>query len=699
MPTAGTHITIIERLALESDLAPMLGKPNAAADDPDPAALQMRYAKLGAIGPDLFYALLDYDWPLQDLANFFAKYSGAVECINDVTHQLEGFGLKVASDVTFGVSDTAKQVVDEIKEVVVNVNGVMNELMVVLVTDGYNFFTFFEAKRQSDKPRTDWYWADYLHYVRSGRFVYQLFQNAQNDPNLRAYAYGYLSHYITDVVGHPYVNQVVGAPWRLYWQRHHLVENFMDSYVWDRWHDSNPPLPPPSNEEAPLDTIRSAPNELGMGAPFTSARLNDHIHIGDPSGTDPIDTLVTDICKKIHHALEDIGIAEPMPFPPGDPAFQKWTQMMAKTFKDTYPGPWQPPENLLKPNIGGLGRSDGYPTPDDIGAAYVVLRMFLRSATEEKVKEPEFPDISEDVWNAIKKMLDNIGHDLSSITPPPHIGGGGSLSLSSLWDAIKRWVEWACDTASKLAEAALDLLKGVLDTAGALLIDMVKALLYLVKKGLFELYKAIRFFLVRTAYAIPFTDELNDTIAGQVSATSLWTVPSRPTGAYPFEEVPDPERTTFASSYAPWVSPEMMPQVQALSPNLLEMPPTWPGPYKTGAKPDDLIDAPHGQREMMAASGPNSGPFDLTLPLPLPQADVANYDFGGAIANCRSAFISVDAALRANNMPPPQDFFPDYNLDGDRGYAWPCWDVTTPPNGLDPASHAAPVVVIPQAIT
>src|SRR5262249_23933658 len=158
----------------------------------------------------------------------------------------------------------------------------------------------------------------------------------------------------------------------------------------------------------------------------------------------------------------------------------------------------------------------------------------------------------------------------------------------------KNWVKWAVDTAGKLAQAALDLLKGVLTAAGTLLVEMVKALLYLIKKALFELYKAIRFYLVRTAYAIPFTDELTDTIAGSVSALSLGTVPRSWQVFFPFEEVPDPERTRLFSSYAPWMSPDSMAQVQALGPNMLELPTTWPGPYQLGDSPDALLDRPLG---------------------------------------------------------------------------------------------------------
>ena len=103
---------------------------------------------------------------------------------------------------------------------------------------------------------------------KSGKFARKLIENARatGDPNLLAYAYRYLTHYVTDTVGHPYVNRVVQGPWRVYWQRHHLVENFIDAYAWDRWHVSNLLPTPPSTSEQPLDTLSAMPNVTGAGA-------------------------------------------------------------------------------------------------------------------------------------------------------------------------------------------------------------------------------------------------------------------------------------------------------------------------------------------------------------------------------------------------------------------------------------------------
>jgi hypothetical protein len=57
-------------------------------------------------------------------------------------------------------------------------------------------------------------------------------------------------------------------------------------------------------------------------------------------------------------------------------------------------------------------------------------------------------------------------------------------------------------------------------------------------------------------------------------------------------------------------------------------------------------------------------------------------DFGGAYENCIIAFQKAKAAEAAGVIP--DDLFPNYNLDGDRGYGWPTWDVKVPCTGLNP---------------
>ena len=176
-------------------------------------------------------------------------------------------------------------------------------LMATAINEGLNFWPIFEARRQLDQPRSSWFWADYLHYVGTGKFVRELFLHSVGKPNFQAFAYGYLTHYITDVVGHPFVNHVVGSPWRMYFQRHHLVENFSDAYIWDRWHASHPGGDDADTGEQPLipDSQCTQSGIRNNRAPFTFARLHDHLNIEIVVGQDPVDQFIQSICDNIRN--------------------------------------------------------------------------------------------------------------------------------------------------------------------------------------------------------------------------------------------------------------------------------------------------------------------------------------------------------------------------------------------------------------
>src|SRR5262249_4229400 len=145
-----------------------------------------------------------------------------------------------------------------------------------------------------------------------GELVSNLLRGARDtgNPNLHAYAAGYLCHYVTDIIGHGYVNQIVQAPYRLYWQRHHLVETFIDAYEWNRWHVAQPAPKPPTTEEQPLDRLATRPNETGAGAPLSFARLHDHILIGTSTLGDPVDSVIQSVCTAIRSGLFQLGVAE-----------------------------------------------------------------------------------------------------------------------------------------------------------------------------------------------------------------------------------------------------------------------------------------------------------------------------------------------------------------------------------------------------
>lgn len=696
MPTSATHITVVERVAASNAaLQKLLGNPFV---DPNSAAgLKMKYSKLGALGPDIFYAMADYGSDLQDLENFLIKVAGSFECIGELMERVGRFINGVESQITFGVSDSIHQTFNLIKASVTE--GV---LALIVGPAGVNLWPVFEAARQKDNPREGWFWADYLHYIKSGKFLHALIANAKKTGNdkLVAYAYGYLTHYVTDVVGHPYVNQVVQGPWRLYWQRHHLVENFMDAYVWDRWHVSNPPPPPPSTAEQPLDSFVTVPNTTGTGAPVTYSRLNDHINIGGTSVGDPVDDLVKAVCDKIDQGLFDIGVAEDIdPVEPSDADFKAWCNLMADTIKEVYDSKagHRVPENLK----GGVTnpRPDGYPRADDVAAAYGTFRLVLKMATEENIKEPQPPDILGDISAAVDQLIQDLQNNLNSFPPPPSISTGGSFSWDSLWDAIKKIAEWIGETLAAAGKTVFDFINDLINTVGTAVTEPIKYALYLLNKALFSVYSAFRDVLVYAAYAIPYTNKLSVDMGGGNNSSILWqSAGNAPGNRYPVEEIPE-ERKKIASSYAPFVPPDQQSASQNGNGSIfLEHPNfSFTAPYQpvggSMLTPDVFLDPPLGPDNMFLKTGPQQpgmAPIEAnahTFKSPLVNSiSVIRKNFGGAVAN------SIKGIELAETGFPGDTLLPDYNLDGDRSYAWPCWDITDPVPANMPGETKTPLV-------
>ena len=654
VPTSATHITIIQRIAAsDPKYGAVLGNPDPMLPFSDPEAIKMRFASLGACGPDFLYALMDYGPELQDLENILVKtaatFSGLAELMSGVQEYVDG----VVNTITLGVSDSLKQTSQTLTAVI------HEGLFALLASGGVNPMAFFEARRQQDYPRNQWFWADVLHYWRSGTFAQKLVDEAKatGNANLIAYAYGYVTHYVTDTVGHPYVNQVVGAPWRLYWQRHHLVENFVDAYVWDRWH--TPTSAAFAAAEPPLDTLVAAPNAMGAGAPVTYARLNDHVNIGT-AVPDPVDKIVNDVTAQLNSLLANIGIAvKTEPAPPSDADALAWSQMFVRTLHQTYDG--FAPINLARTQfmLGGTPttRPDGFPVAEDIAAAYGGFRLLLRVATEETVQDPRPPNIASDISAAANKIAVDIAASLAGIPPPPALPNGGAFSVSAIVDALEKALDWAAKVAEATIKAAFDLIADTMVLGIAPVTDSVKYALWLVAKALYALYRSFRDVLMLRSYASPFTDQLAINVGG-LSTASLWQSPGNPANTtpptYPHEELIE-QRKTYGSSYVPFTVPSTASELPGLD---------FIAPYAASALPDAFIEGPTLD-DMFAATGPQAVIRDRAGN-PIGFADDPK-DFGGAIANSIRAIDLAMAAAPAG--------FPNYNLDGDRTYAWPCWDV------------------------
>ena len=711
MPGSGTHATIIQHLAQENaTFMAALGDPtlnaNVISYESD-AALLSRYAMLGAMGPDIFYAMLDYGADIQAFEDTVIKIAGTLECVGDLSEKINDLINSAGGTITNGVWTSIQDTFGYLSSIL------KDSILDVLITE-CNFWQLFLPLRQVDDYRQNWYWADYLHYVKTGCFAQRLLDKCQtfsSDPRttsfLKAYALGYLTHYVSDTVGHAYVNRIVESPWRNTWQRHHLVENFIDAQIWDHWHNPSAPVPAPSTDEASLDlildqtTADSPSRQIGDGAPLHYARLNDLCNIGSAAIDVTISNAIASVCNTIENGLFQLGVSSvPDLATPDDPAFVAWTNFMAEAMWEVYPPnpPATPPtlqdhptklsRNKIATSVPGVCPDPGgYPSPDDIAGAYGVYRIVLSLATEEDIDPPVFPNISGDISSILAQLQSSIQTALSqnNVPPPPAIPSGGSFSLSSLWDAISSYAGWVAAVGAAVAQAVGEIILAAIEAAaaltGAVITDTIKVGLWALNSALFSLYHTVRMPLVMSAYSVPLTEDLTGSF-GPLNLKSLWTpIAAADPKMYPIEPVVSQRDFTPNSKHAPSPYQPFFPP-STLS-TLVEQPPTTPpAALLLWSMPNNMLETPipAGSVPMLSSIGPAPA---TTVPLHNTDgsliANLETFDgtkrfFGGVFANCEAA-LNVAIPYVSGTPMPQGTMLPDYNLDSDRGYAWPSWDV------------------------
>ncbi|MCK0142269.1 hypothetical protein [Aliiroseovarius sp. F20344] len=77
-----------------------------------------------------------------------------------------------------------------------------------------------------------WRETELMRWRRTGDFARGLLDAAGDDDRLKAYAYGYMAHVAAAVTGQPFINSIVGGPYRSHWWRHRFVTNHIDSWIY-----------------------------------------------------------------------------------------------------------------------------------------------------------------------------------------------------------------------------------------------------------------------------------------------------------------------------------------------------------------------------------------------------------------------------------------------------------------------------------
>jgi hypothetical protein len=120
----------------------------------------------------------------------------------------------------------------ELGEAMQEVSKAAEDFLLSIVAHFWDWFGLFSSGVPEGLSENEFYWSDMFHYRSTYEFAHKLFVNADTEQK-KAFALSWMTHCATDATGHPFVNEKVGGPWRLHWQRHHLVENHMDARVYD----------------------------------------------------------------------------------------------------------------------------------------------------------------------------------------------------------------------------------------------------------------------------------------------------------------------------------------------------------------------------------------------------------------------------------------------------------------------------------
>lgn len=439
MPGPIVHLYNIQSLpAYLREIGGPRGRDLADLLDKEPCS---PYSGFGAQGPDfLVFSLKEYGTPLDELVNFLFGVYDALEPFIDF-YEAVVEPIEQAIDDAVQALDQAlfQGLIGDIGATADLISSTLLAYLEKLVTSGIDLFYPFYPKIQQGAPEDQWYWFDTWHYRRTGRFASTLWRLAQGDDDLMRYAVGYGSHIGGDVAGHPFVNAIVGGPYRAHWHRHHLVENWIDAYARRHYKDT----------------------------PRTKACLN--LGAGDTYLADAIS-------GSYYYRLAEF---------PGGQLPGKLADLLVKAVDLTYSG-------ILAPTP--LSATD-FDTTYRLWLAWFEKATTIGSARKPTPVPPP--------GSATATLFTDYANGFPSPPGSAGSGGGGGFSIWGVFAAIAAFVKWLIDalayTISWIVTHVVDIFTLPITEA----LGLVKWLLYQVRKFVWQIYEEARFSLVLGAYLPP----------------------------------------------------------------------------------------------------------------------------------------------------------------------------------------------------
>jgi hypothetical protein len=544
-----------------------------------------------------------------------------------------------------------------------------------LVTQSRDWMGMFSLGLNKGYDNQDFLWSDMLHYRNTSKFGQRLWREATSEKQ-KAYALGYMTHLAADVAGHPFVNEKTGGPFRTHWQRHHVVENHMEAKVYDDDHGAE-----------------SYYKMLAESALYYRISFEGD-GVEEPSRPEsyPQGQSLRDRYER--RCLLDINSELP----------PEVADLIVRAMESAYSAAERP--QILE---GGL------PNGGQVWCAYDLQFRYLKHTmmdgfSFEKPQPPElFPNLDFPVLT-------------NPFDPPP----GESDGHWSFWDwvlAIVRFICWIEAIAFWLGTILLAIVLDVATYLSRLL------LYYTVQLPLYEILKAQRAIMVRTGYLLPMQDEIlpelvrlgfgtgdafralledmGDVRGGYEESGELISaverlvrdgVPAseavarvlgdfRMVSAASTEPLPDPMYPRShpldaegcpIEYHAPWRYPNTPVELDAV----------FAGPYVRGEMPHVLVEDGTPGSQTLRGLLENAPSPEATDDLASSQVTRTN-NLGDPV---NLAVYLVWQLTRSNPPNDERSRVADWNLDGDRGYAYKCWDWDrhqAPSAGVphDPAHH------------
>jgi hypothetical protein len=242
---------------------------------------------------------------------------------------------------------------------------------------------------------------------------------------------------------------------------------------------------------------------------------------------------------------------------------------------------------------------------------------------------------------------------------------GGSFSLASLLMAILDFIK-------DLFEYIHDLVLWLASQVTFPLTYPVRYALYLLQLALYEIYRQYRWALCLSGYAFPDPDQLFNPLAQQF-INPLVAVQTMPRREFPVEQ---DNCLFFPAGCVMPQTPGCVEPIAAMSGPYTRFPLNYPFWFIEGEPTN-----PDVEKALAEATSPGRT-IEVTRSLIPAAAEVAGLPYKGSLGSAIDFFLRRAREVALDGGGETKLDLPDWNLDGDRGYGFKCWQVTA--NALEP---------------